>query len=206
MTERKTHTRARLKASRLLLPVLALVIVWVPLAVAGCGGGGGSGTFASSSPEGEPSAQFLQPKGKNTIVKFGEEASAEQREKAGAVLTENLEARQSADFTTQCATMNKKGIAEVPGAKNEKGCPKALQQFAEPLSNTKAVRKNTLSGPITAMRVEGPRGYALFHGNDGKNWAMPMEEEGGKWKVSSIKTIELPTKEAKIEPPQQKGV
>jgi len=174
-----------------LLLVLSLVACTIlALTVAGCGGGG-SGSSPSPSAEGEPSAQFLKQKSKNTIAKFGEEASAEEREEAGAVLTENLKARQAADFGTQCATLSKQGIAEIPGAKGQQNCPQALKKFAEPLSATKEVRKNTLSGPITAMRVKGSKGYALYHGNDGKDYAMPMEEEGGNWKVSSLTTVEI---------------
>jgi hypothetical protein len=173
---------------------LLLGLACVALFIAGCGGGSSS-TSSSSSTEAkssaEPSAQFLKPKGKNTIPRFGEEASTEEREAANTVVVESLKARETGDFATQCETLNQTGIKEVPNAKNQKGCPAALKKFAEPLSSTKEIRKDTLSGSIAALRVKGDQGYALYHGNDGKNYALPLGKENGTWKVSSVNTIEI---------------
>jgi hypothetical protein len=177
------------------------MIVIAALLVAGCGGGSsssssptasGSATTASDSSEGaEPSKQFLKPKGKNEIAEFGSEASVEERETASKVVEESLKAREEADFATQCETLSLKGIEEIPGTKNRAECPKSLKSFAEPLSETKEARKDTLSGPIDAMRVKGEKGYALYHGTDKKNYAVPLEEEDGAWKVASVFTQEI---------------
>lgn len=175
-----------------LVPLL-LALACLALIVAGCGGGASSSSSGSGSTGGgsEPSAEFLKPKGKNTIAKFGEEASEEEREAANAVVVENLEARQAADFATQCDTLNMKGIKEIPNAKNHKGCAAALKKLAEPLSGSKEIRKNTLSGSIAALRVKGDQGYALYHGKDGKDYAVPLEKEDGEWKVSALVTTPL---------------
>ena len=66
-----------------------------------------------------------------------------------------------------------------------------MKKLASPLSRTKEARKDTLTGSITALRVKGGQGYALYHGNDGTDYAVPLEKEGGTWKVSSIETKEL---------------
>jgi hypothetical protein len=174
--------RGRLQVG-LLLAFLSLAIV-----VAGCGGG------SSSSSDPEPSAEFHAAKGKTQIPKFGEESSEEERETVNVVVVKSLKAREAADFKTQCETLNKKGIAEIPNAKNQKGCPAALKTFASPLSGTKEVRKDTLSGPIAALRVKGEEGYVLYHGNDGKDYAIPVEKEDGTWKLSSINVVDLSTK------------
>jgi hypothetical protein len=167
-----------------LLAALSLVLI-----VAGCGGGGSSSSGSSS--EAEPSAQFLKKKGDNTIAEFGKEASAEEREAANVVVTESLKARQAADFKTQCETLSMGGIKGVPGAENRKGCPAALKTTAVPLSASKEARTDTLSGPIVALRVKGKSGYALYHGNDGQNYAVPLEKEDGAWKVGSVNTTEI---------------
>lgn len=185
----------------------------VCLILVGCGGGSSSTDSGSSSPAGEssdgqakaePSAQFLKPNGvNNKVVRFGHEASTKEREEVGAVVTENLKARAAAKFAAQCKTLNMKGIEEIPGAKNRGDCVKKLKEFAEPLSSTKRVRTNTLTGPIVALRVEGDQAFALYHGNDGKDYVLPLEKEGGAWKVSALLTTELtsppeppPTKES----------
>jgi hypothetical protein len=184
-----------------------LLLAWVALVVAGCGGGRESSSSSSSamassaepaaatktagSDSGEPSAGFLKPNSKNTIVKFGHEGSAAERRAVTLVVAKSLKAREAADFATQCSTLNKKGVAGVPGAIGPKDCAKALRKFAEPLSASEFVRKDTLSGPIDALRVEGERGYALWHGNDEKDWAVPLEKEGGAWKLSTVKAIEI---------------
>jgi hypothetical protein len=110
---------------------------------------------------------------------------------ASEVVTESLEARESAEFDVQCETLSLKGIEEIPGAEKRQDCPKALKTFASPLSNTKEARKNTLVGPITALRVKGDRGYALYHGNNGKDYAVPLEKEDGSWKAASVHDTEI---------------
>lgn len=172
---------------------LCLALLFAGVLIAGCGGGSSSSTASSSEAASgtEPSAQFLKKKGKNTIPKFGEESSTQEREAANAVVVESLEAREAADFKTQCETLNMAAIKEVPGAKTRAGCSAALKKLAEPLAKTKEIRKDTLSGSIAALRVKGEKGYALYHGNDGKNYAVPLEKEGGAWKVGSLVTTEI---------------
>jgi hypothetical protein len=113
------------------------------------------------------------------------------REEAGAVVAKSLEARAAADFEAQCATLSKKVIANLPLTKRQHDCATALGEVAEPLSSTKGFRKDTLSGPIAAMRVEGNRAYALYHGNDGKDYLVPLKREAGNWKVDSLANTEI---------------
>jgi hypothetical protein len=179
------------------------------LAFAGCGGGSSSSSSPASSSSStasfssspassesgstvEPSAQFVKKKGDNTIAKFGREGSAEEREAANAVVVENLEAREDADFATQCETLTLALIKELNGGRKSRSkCPRLLKELAEPLSKTKKIRTDTLSGSITALRVKGREGYALYHGNDGKNYALPLEKENGHWRVNSLQTTEI---------------
>lgn len=171
-------------ASRLALGASALTLL---IGVAGCGGSSGS----SSAPAIKP----FSAAGENAkYVKFGQEALAAQREAANLVLEANLQARASGDFAKQCAALNPKTIEEVTGSSKPSSrsrCPKSLQAFAEPLNQTKGQRADMLDEPIGSLRVKGKQGYALFHGRDGKDYAMPMETEGGKWMVGALLTTEL---------------
>jgi hypothetical protein len=175
--------------------------------IAGCGGG-------SSASVSEASKEFHNPegtKGTEQVATFGKESGSAQRAAASAVLAENLAAREEADFNEQCATLGRRGLESVLGSKkavNPKTiseCATTLKGLAEPLPKTISIRKDTLDGEIAALRIDGGKAYALFHGSDGKDYAVPMELEGGSWKVGGILTTELPTEEAKSEPPPKKG-
>jgi hypothetical protein len=165
---------------------LVAALICLGLVVAACGGSSSSGATGS-----EASAGFIKKGHVNVLPKFGKEAPEEEREEVSSIVSENLKARAAGDFATQCKTLGAKGMAEVPGAKNQQSCAKALKKLAEPLSESKGIRKNTLDGSISALRVKGNKGWALYHGNDGKDYAVPMEKEAGSWKVGSIVTTLL---------------
>jgi hypothetical protein len=190
---------------------VVLLIVLVGALLAGCGAG--RSNSSSQAAEGA-SRQFGNPegsKGKEAVATFGKEAGEAERVEASAVLTENLKARWRANFAKQCATLGKRGLEAVLGpwksadAKEIAKCAKALKAFAEPLAGSKAIRKNTLSGEIAALRVKEGQAYALYHGNDGNDYSMPMEKEGGSWKVGAILTTELPTGRTKAEVQKKKA-
>lgn len=177
------------------LQVLMLVAS-LSLLIAACGGGSGSSADSTTSGGGQTSAEFLQPGSKNNkaIVKFGNEAPSRAREEVSEVLMENLEARENGDFATQCATLAKEQleqIAEAKGANAVSACSTNLAKQAKPLKNSRAVRSNHLVGPIAVLRVYENKAYALFHGNDHKDYAIPMRKESSEWKVASILTITL---------------
>jgi hypothetical protein len=177
------------------LAFIAFVVAAGGFLVTGCGGTGSSSGTASI----EASADFQDPPG-DAVATFGKESGEEERAEASAVLRENLTARQEADFAGQCASLGKRGMETVVGkgkTANQARCKTALEALAKPLSGTKKIRADTLAGEVAALRVKGKLAFGLYHGNDGKDWAMPMEEEGGEWKVGGIQTIELPKAEPK---------
>jgi hypothetical protein len=185
--------------------------------VAGCGGGGSSGsssseassstsastssaktspseTSPSEGPKSEPSAEFLG-KGKNgKLAKVGKEASAEEREAATKVLQESFAARETRDWTAQCETLAPpliKQIEKAAGALNAAGgCAKALEAGAKPVPTSSLA--STLTGPIAALRVEGNNGLAFWHGPGGKDYVIPMGDQGGEWKLLSLQEQPAP--------------
>lgn len=66
-----------------------------------------------------------------------------------------------------------------------------LEGRAKPLSRTAGVRKNTFDGTIDELRVQGTEAWALYHGDDGRNYSIPLQQEAGGWKVGSILTTEI---------------
>jgi hypothetical protein len=177
--------RAATRISLVLLACgLALTIIF------GCGGGSSSSDADTSSDAGA-SIPFSKAGPNEPIVTFGKKAPTQEREAVNAVMVESLTAREEADFATQCKTLNKTGLEEIPSARNQASCPVALRKYAEPLAVTKEVRKDQLSGSINELRAEGEFGYALFHGRDGKDYAWALRKEDGSWKLSAINSIEL---------------
>ena len=188
-----------LRAAAIFGVALLLLILF-----AGCGGGSSSSTSDPTEPAAESSKQFNDPEGasgKEPVATFGEEAAASVRGEASSVLAENLTARQAADFETQCATLGKRGLEAVLGAGKKAAdpskCAETLKKLAEPLSGSKKARADDLGGEIAALRIKADQAYALYHGTDGKDWAMPMELESGNWRVGGILAIELPKTKAK---------
>jgi hypothetical protein len=164
--------------------------------VAGCGGSGSpanSSSTTASAKAREGSAEF-DSSGNNWFVNFGTEGSASEIKAADSVLDANLKARAAADFEAQCATLSLGMIDKMVGPKQKDpaaACPEALKKIAEPLSASKEARKDTLDGAVGALRVKGAKGYALYHGNDGSDYAMPMEKQSGAWKVSALVTSNI---------------
>lgn len=188
-----------------LIRAIALAAV-AGLLLVGCGAGGSSS--ASEGSAGEPSRQFQDPegpKGKEPVATYGKESGDAEREEASAILAKNLTAREKASFATQCETLGKRGLeaflGKGEGTKQSK-CQPELKKLAEPLSGTKKIRADTLSGEIAALRIKGKQAYALYHGNDGKDYAWPMELEASSWKVGAIIPTELPQAKPKSKKPQ----
>jgi hypothetical protein len=146
---------------------------------------------ASKPGEPEASKAFLKPGDKKSLAKFGEEASANEREAASKVLEENFKAREAGDWETQCSTLTPGAVEDVGEVASIQGidgggCAKELKARAEPLQQTKSLRANSLTGPIDALRFKGNRAYALYHGVGGQDYAMPMEKVDGEWKVDDL--------------------
>ena len=181
---------------------IVAVAMLAAVLIAGCGSGSSSSSdssSASSASASEPSKEFNDPegiKGIEPVATFGKESGESERQKASAVLAESLTARQEGDFATQCATLSKQTLETAfshgEGAADAAKCVAELESVSTPLAKTESVRADTLEGEIAALRVKGNRAFALYHGNDGNDYAVPMEKEGGTWKVGSVVTLPLP--------------
>jgi hypothetical protein len=149
----------------------------------------------ASSDEG--SASFRTPGGDNSIQDFGEESDSSDRTEAAATLTAFLEAREKGDWQGQCDNLAKIATAPLeelaarsPQVKG-KGCAATLEAITG--SAPASTRTNPLSAAgVASLRVEGDRGFALFHGAGGSDYFVPMAKEDGEWKVGAIGPSEFP--------------
>jgi len=168
------------------------------LCVAACGGGSSSESTSASAES--PSADFVHGKKSKgaRFASFGQEADEAEREAASAVLEESFEDRAAKEFAKQCTTFSPKlqkvmvERAELITNSKNQTCAKGLELEAEPLPPSVLV--NRMSGPIDVLRLQGDKGYALFHGNDGKDYGVQMVKEDGEWKVDELATYDLAEK------------
>ncbi len=135
-----------------------------------------------------PSREFLVREGDNAIQIFGREGSKAEREQVSKVIQGWLKARAAQDWAKDCSYFSRKYIhmlvAEdaVHASKGKaKNCPQALAFFGHLASGS---YKNTLTGPVDSLRVGEGHAYAQYHGNDGHDWVVPVEKEGGEWRIT----------------------
>lgn len=175
--------------------ILAAILLALIAAIAGCGSGSSTTDASAASTGGSPS-EFIKPgkKATNKYAEIGHAADDAEREAASKVLTENFKARAKGNWATQCSTLTRPVVKEIEGPEssgNGLKCAASLKQLASPLSESKAARSNTLTGPIDVLMVKGVKAYALYHGTKHKDYAMPMEKVGNVWKVGSLSTTEI---------------
>jgi hypothetical protein len=179
---------------------LMVVLACCAALVAGCGG-----DEATGEPEAEagqerlypwlkgPSREFLIHGGDNAVQTYGWEATKVERNQASDVIEAWMKARAAQDWAKDCSYFSHGYIhslvatdaVEVSNGK-VKNCPQALAYFGHQASGT---YKNNLTGTIDSLRVGKTLGYAQYHGNDGHDWVITMEREGGKWWVAIASPI-----------------
>lgn len=168
----------------------------------GDSGSGGSGSDDSGSDSGsrdsskgspskeEGSASFRTPGGDNSIQDYGEEAAAEERAAASAVVAGFMRARASGDWATVCDYMASATLKplEQLASRSPQFKGKDCAAMLETLTGTApdSTRASTLSGSIDSLRFKGDRGFALYHGTDGQDYYLPLVKEDGEWKVGAL--------------------
>ncbi len=72
------------------------------------------------------------------------------------------------------------GTQQVKG----KGCAGLIAAATEELSS--AERSDLAKAEVSAVRVEGKEGQAIYSLSAAAEYATPMQHEGGDWKVAGI--------------------
>lgn len=144
----------------------------------------------SHHDSGGGAAQFRAP-GDNSIQESGGEASASERKRAAASLHGYLDSHAAGRWAAACHYLSATlvvGLERVgamsQSAQGSTGCPKALAALSRGLQPR--VLREGAQADVGSLRVNGDRGFVLYHGARGKDYAMPMVEEGGEWKVAAL--------------------
>ncbi|HYH54087.1 MAG TPA: hypothetical protein VD761_08145 [Solirubrobacterales bacterium] len=187
---------------------IALILA---LATAGCGDSDDDSATAREAAAEErlypwlkgPTREFLLPPGGDNVVQtFGEEGTSRERAEATAVIAAWLRARAAKDWARDCSFFSRpfdRMLTEDANTVTKgrvKTCAEALAYFKGHASGD---FRNTLGGSqIDSLRVgEGQKvdgnfglmAFAQYHGTDGKDWVVPLEREGGEWKIAKAGPI-----------------
>lgn len=192
-----------MRVQRCLLAVLAVLAA--AIAIAGCGGGDDTasapkGTTSPSTPPGASSQETRQSQrqgdgraeesggGERSIEEFGEEAAGSERAAIVGAFTGYLGALAAGDFQAACsylATAVRQSLRQlvVRRLKGE-GCAAILPKLLA--GSAAAIAREQAEGEITRIRVEGERGFVVFHAPGAKLYQMTMVREGGEWRTATL--------------------
>ncbi len=161
------------------------------------GQAGGSGPSASEftprhhSDSGGGSAKYKVKGGDNSVQEFGEEAGKSEFAAAAAALHNFLDARAEGNWAATCNYVSKsiteslEKLAAQAKQLKDKGCAALLQALTNPAAMS-ALKTEAEQANVRSLRTKGEQAFVLYTGPHGAILAMPMANEGGDWKVSSL--------------------
>lgn len=177
--------------------VLSLVLL-VLLGAAGCGGSDGDTEAPDPSqdvayPKG-PTRQFYDPGDDNAVQLYGHEAAPALRRQIGSTVQAWLRARAAGNWDRECRYLSQETVkyatdgATTVGQREVRSCDAALAILA--VKGQKVSRRYNMAGSVPSVRLGEGHGYAQYHGNDGRDWVVPVKREDGAWKVSTLDPVD----------------
>jgi predicted lipid-binding transport protein (Tim44 family) len=166
----------------------------------GSGGGGqatGSGPSASDftpkhhSDSGGGSAQYKVKGGDNSVQEYGEEADSSEFVAAATALHNFLDARAEGNWEATCSYVSKtiteslEKLAAQAKQLEDKSCATLLKALTNPAAKA-SLKAEAEQANVRSLRTEGERAFVIYTGTDNTILAMPMANEDGNWKVSSL--------------------
>ena len=128
-----------------------------------------------------------------TVLTYGVEASPSQRSRAARALRGYLEARAKGEWSVACSylAVSARRQAEALTATSGRGGGCTAAYAALYGTSPASQRVNPFSG-LTALRVKGRHGSAVFLSPSGAGYVMPMVSEGGSWRPTQISPFPYP--------------
>jgi hypothetical protein len=163
------------------LSVLALLLAL--LCLGGCGGGSSSQSSSEAQQEQAKSAPTEQ-NAEASIEGFGEEAGGSEREEVLGAFHAYLGALAAKDYQAACAHLAvavRDSLSQL--TKGKLPCSKAMAILVAPSATKGAAQQDR--GKVTKVRVEGERGFVVFHAPGARLYQLTLAREGGAWKAGS---------------------
>lgn len=154
---------------------------------------GGSGRKNVETPlkvSGGGSGQFRTKGGDNSIQEFGDESGESELQEAAEVVHGFYVSRAAEEWDKACSYLAKSNIEQLEKLANQsaqsKGadCATVLKAFTRPLPA--AVEREITTVDAGSLRREGEQGFLIYFGAGGVKYAMPLRDEGGRWKVAAL--------------------
>lgn len=184
-------TKGSLLRIRLGLALLVLALAGVGLA--GCGGSDtttdGTTHSVTGAAETEPDAgESDYEGGEESIEEFGTEAAG--AAKQGVLTAEQgyLTALADGDYAKACtfvaSSVTNSLQQVVPPGEGERSCAEILPKLLS--SSAPAVARQQLEGEVVKVRVDGSRGFVVYHAPGARLYTFPVTRDGAVWKVSTL--------------------
>jgi hypothetical protein len=126
--------------------------------------------------------------GEKSIEEFGDEAVGSERAAVKGAFTDYLSAISAGDFQAACshlaANVRKSLEQLVVKRLRGKSCMTILPKLLS--GSAAAIAREQAEGEITKVRVEGNRGFIVFHSPGARLYQMTMVREGGEWKTATV--------------------
>jgi hypothetical protein len=166
----------------------------------GSGGEGQAGNSGPSASEFTPkhhndsgggSTPYKTKGGDNSVQEFGEEAGNSELTAAATALHNFLDARAEGNWAATCTYVSKtiteslEKLAAQAKRLEDKSCAAILKALTNPAAMA-ALKTEAEQANVRSLRTEGEQAFVLYTGPHGAILAMPMANEDGDWKVSSL--------------------
>jgi len=160
--------------------------------------GGGNGSPGRSVEEvetplkvsGGGSGQFRTKGGDNSVQEFGEESDESELQEAAEVVHGFYVSRAAEEWDKACSYLAQANVRQLEQLASQSGqsqgtdCPTVLKAFTRPLPPS--VERAITTVDAGSLRREGEQGFLIYFGAGGVTYAMPLNDEGGTWKVAAL--------------------
>jgi hypothetical protein len=142
-------------------------------------------------------AQFRTKGGDNSIEESGVEGDAAERERAAAALHAYLDLRRAHRWAAACEYLAaplivtlERAIELSPRKAKPEGCPAVLAAMSKAVPQRVLAQLDRVD--VASLRVNGRRGFLLYHGPQRKNYVMVVAKEAGNWRMAALDGSVLP--------------
>jgi hypothetical protein len=148
----------------------------------------GAALFTACGSSASGSDQF-RDKTDSSLLDFGEESGAAEREEAADVVHAFFAARARGDWPATCAQLSRAVLAKIEHLAtsatelDDTSCPSFLETFLRLGDHQR--RESTVVN-AGSLRQRGAKGFLIYYGAGEVVYAMPLSKEGGAWKVASL--------------------